>query len=148
MPEPGRRIIADEIAANGNALPWVDMKAFARRAVETAKADLEAVQHLDTLVFFDRGLIDAAVALEHSGGSKIQDTVSGAPRYADRVFVTPPWEELFAQDADRRHSFRSAVEEYHRINQALDDLGYTRIELPKASIRERVDMVLTEWNRR
>lgn len=146
VPEPGRRIIADEMASNGNALPWVDMRAFALRAVETAKADLEAAQQLDGLVFFDRGLIDAAVALEHSGGPKLQDTISKSPCYAERVFVVPPWEELFAQDADRRHSFRAAVEECHRINKALDDLGYTRIELPNVSVRERVDMVLNEWN--
>lgn len=134
------------MASKGSALPWVDMRAFALRAVETARADLEAAQQLDGLVFFDRGLIDAAVALEHSGGPRIRDTISEAPRYAERVFVVPPWEELFVHDADRRHSFNAAVEEYHRINRALDDLGYRRFEIPKASVHERVDIVLNVWN--
>ena len=37
--EPGRRIVREELAAGGSALPWVDHIAFARRAFATALAD-------------------------------------------------------------------------------------------------------------
>ncbi|MEP1698566.1 MAG: AAA family ATPase [Paracoccaceae bacterium] len=144
VPEPGRRIVADETAMGGEALPWLDMKAFALRAVEMAKSDLEAAQQAGSLVFFDRGLIDAAVALEHSGGKLVTETLGQTRPYAERVFVFPPWKELFAGDADRRHGFDTAVQEYHRINRALSDLGYTIQELPKISVHERVDLVLRE----
>ena len=33
VPEPGRRIVRDEMASSGNALPWIDPEAFARRAI-------------------------------------------------------------------------------------------------------------------
>ena len=36
VPEPGRRIVSEERAKNGNALPWVDLKAFAQRAFDLA----------------------------------------------------------------------------------------------------------------
>lgn len=37
--EPGRRIVREELAAGGSALPWVDHIAFARRAFAMALAD-------------------------------------------------------------------------------------------------------------
>jgi len=63
--EPGRRIVKEELARGGSALPSVDGVAFARRAIEIALADRAAAGSLDGWVFFDRGLIDGAAALEH-----------------------------------------------------------------------------------
>jgi hypothetical protein len=42
--EPGRRIVREERAGDGAALPWVDPAAFARRAVAMALADREAAE--------------------------------------------------------------------------------------------------------
>lgn len=142
--EPGRRIVADELAGDGKALPWVDMKAFALRAIEVAKSDLDAAQHLDGSVFFDRGLIDAAVALEQSGGQTTRETLGKNQPYAKRVFMVPPWHELFIGDADRRHDFDAAVREHHNIVRTLDNLGYIRNMLPKISVNERADIVLRD----
>ena len=49
--EPGRRIVAEELIRNGKALPWTDMRAFAGRAVEVAKAGLKAARALNGAVF-------------------------------------------------------------------------------------------------
>ena len=61
--EPGRRIVQAELESGGRALPWLDLAAFARRAVELALSDLNAAAALPGWVFFDRGLVDAAAAL-------------------------------------------------------------------------------------
>ena len=66
--EPGRRIVKEELTRGGSALPWVDRIAFARRAMAIALADRAAAGSLDGWVFFDRGLIDAAAALEDMTG--------------------------------------------------------------------------------
>jgi len=63
--EPGRRVVRDELASAGDALPWIDALAFVRRIIAMAQADYEAARALPGPVFFDRGLIDGAVALEH-----------------------------------------------------------------------------------
>ena len=147
MAEPGRRIVKEEIAGDGTALPWVDMKAFASRAIEVAQSDLESAEKHDGLVFFDRGLIDAAVALDHSGGQSVTETLGEFRPYSKHVFVAPPWIEIFARDASRRHSFSSAVEEYHRIVHALEDLSYRIIELPPLPVRERAELVLRECDK-
>src|SRR5580700_4828575 len=77
--EPGRRIVKEELLGNGLALPWVNEAAFARRAITLALPDrAKAIGH-GGWVFFDRGLIDAAAALQHLTG----EPVSGDQKLVD-----------------------------------------------------------------
>ncbi|MBO9436371.1 AAA family ATPase [Ruegeria sp. R13_0] len=140
--EPGRRIVEEEIAGDSKALPWIDMNAFAMRAIEIARSDLEAAQLHCGPVFFDRGLIDAAVALEYSRGPSLGETIGDARVYSSPVFLFPPWKEIFESDAVRKHDFQAAVEEYHRTESALNELGYEVLVLPRVSVDERVEFVL------
>jgi len=140
--EPGRRIVQKELASGGQALPWLDMTAFARRAMAMALTDREAMRDHPGLVFFDRGLVDAASALEISGGEPVQDGPAAVHRYNRRVFLTPPWPDIYAGDAERRHGFDAALEEYERLEKTYPALGYEVIVLPKVSVVERADFVL------
>ncbi len=142
VPEAGRRIVAAEQAGTGNALPWGDMHAFARKAILLAKEDLEKARGHVGPVFFDRGVIDAAVALEHAGGPSCDDTLGSVPDYNKRVILAPPWPEIFVQDSARKHGFAAATEEYHRIKTRLIALGYEVCLLPKADVDRRVAHVL------
>jgi predicted ATPase len=78
--EPGRRIVKEELASGGSALPWVDRIAFARRAITMALADRAAAGSLDGWVFFDRGLIDAVAALEHMTSKPVLTALGQASR--------------------------------------------------------------------
>lgn len=69
--EPGRRIISEELASGGKALPWVDLAAFLRRAIDMALADRTTAVDHEGWVFFDRGLVDAASALEALTGDPV-----------------------------------------------------------------------------
>ncbi|MDH2384702.1 AAA family ATPase [Bradyrhizobium sp. CER78] len=140
--EPGRRIIADEIASGGNALPWVDAAAFIRRAVDVALRDMEMAESHSGWVFFDRGLIDAASALETLTSEPALRPICSAHRYHRRVFMTPPWPEIYVTDSERRHGFEAATAEYHRLMQTFPMLGYDVINLPKSSPATRADFVL------
>src|SRR6516162_7412300 len=73
--EPGRRIVKQELVGDGSALPWLNKAVFARRAIELAIADRRAAADRPAgWVFFDRGLVDAAAALEHHTGEPALDT--------------------------------------------------------------------------
>jgi predicted ATPase len=139
--EPGRRIVREELARNGTALPWVDGAAFARRAIALAHADRAAAGRLDGLVFFDRGLIDAAVALQHLTKEDAPGAL-GAARYHRRVFMAPPWRAIYVEDPERRHGFDAAVAEYGRLIAAYPSLGYEVLTLPKIAIAARADFVM------
>lgn len=140
--EPGRRVVREELASGGNALPWIDGAAFARRITALARQDYEAARALPAPIFFDRGLIDAAVALEHLTGEKVLADLAARHRYASPVFLAPPWPELFASDAERRHGLDAAIAEYNRLAAVYPALGYDVVLLPETSVAERVAFVL------
>ncbi|MBS3648407.1 AAA family ATPase [Pseudaminobacter sp. 19-2017] len=140
--EPGRRIVQQELATAGSALPWVDATAFARLAVRTALADRRAAEAHRGWVFFDRGLIDAAAALEHLTGEPVLQELGTLHRYHRRAFLAPPWPEIYVADAERRHGFEAGVEEYQRLEKAFRALDYDAVLLPKARASERADFVL------
>ncbi|MGP1253231.1 MAG: AAA family ATPase [Kiloniellales bacterium] len=140
--EPGRRIVTEEKAGTGAALPWIDMAAFARRAIAMARSDLSFAERQSGFVFFDRGLVDAAVALEHAAGVPYRRTLGRERHYAPTVFLAPPWPEIYAQDGDRRHDLTSAVEEFERLEAVFADLGYHICLLPKAPVDQRAEFVL------
>jgi predicted ATPase len=139
--EPGRRIVKEELQGDGSALPWIDAKTFARRAIAMAKADIAVASIHRGWVFFDRGLIDAAVALERLGGEPATATI-GNHRFHARVFLTPPWREIYVTDDERPHGFDAAVQEYDALFSAYPKLGYETVVLPKVSVTARVDRVL------
>src|SRR6267143_1930971 len=63
-------------------------------------------------------------------------------RYHRRVFVAPPWREIFAQDAERKQSFEEAQATYEAVTGTYSTLGYELIPLPVGSVEERVLFVL------
>lgn len=145
--EPGRRIVAEQLKGDGAALPWVNLRAFALCAVDMARKDLQKLPTSDQPVFFDRGLIDAAVALQFAGGDPYFQTLGHSKHYAQSVFLAPPWPEIFHQDDERKHDFSAAEEEYYRIKDALEELEYDICLLPKISIEQRVEFVLRSLER-
>src|SRR5690242_16650088 len=122
--EPGRRVVIEELKCGGGALPWVNPVAFARRAIEVSLADYALAEASVGLVFFDRGLIDAAVALEQLTGQPVVRNLGQAYRYNKRVFLTPPWPEIYVLDQERRHALADAVAEYDRLHEVYLSLGY------------------------
>lgn len=145
--EPGRRIVKQELAGIGAALPWVDVAAFARRAMAMALADRVSARRLSGWIFFDRGLIDAAAALQHATGEAALDSVGQLHRYHRRVFFAPPWPEIHATDAERRHELEAAIVEYDRLLTVYPSLGYEVFILPKISVPERADFILRTLSR-
>jgi predicted ATPase len=104
-------------------------------------ADIAAAAAHRGWVFFDRGLIDAAVALAHLGGEGAPITI-GAQRFCSRVFLAPPWRNIYVSDDERPHGFAAATEEYERLRDAYPALGYEVIILPKIDVEARADFIL------
>lgn len=144
--EPGRRIVAEEMQIGGTALPWIDMSAFARRAIALGLSDRETAPK-DGLVFFDRSLIDAASALHTVTGDPFITTLKHHHRYNRNVFLTPPWLEIYCNDDERQHGFEEALEEYDRLLHDYRELDYEITILPKTNVGDRVDNILQTLNR-
>ncbi len=141
--EPGRRIVKEELAGQGAALPWLDPVAFARRAIVMALEDQKLAETQAGWTFFDRGLIDAAAALQAATGEAALETLRDRHRYHQTVFLTPPWPEIYVNDPERRHSFEEAVAEYERLTSAYPEIGYEVFILPKTDVVIRADFLLS-----
>ena len=142
VPEPGRRIVTEEQATAGGALPWVNLAEFARRAIALAMADRAGLPDKSGWTFFDRGLVDAAAALWQATGDASALDLCRRHRYHRTVFLTPPWPEIYVMDGERRHALAGALAEYDRLVDLYPRLGYTIVVLPKVSAAERADFVL------
>ena len=141
--EPGRRIVREETARGGRALPWVDAEAFLRRAVAMALDDRRQAEATEGWVFFDRGLVDAISGLEEITGEPALGEYGETHRYFPTVFLTPPWPEIYETDPERKHGFEQAVTEYDRLVRDYGRLGYDPVEVPKQPVAERADFVLS-----
>lgn len=149
FPEAGRQIVKEQDWTGGDALPWTGPVRFAELAVSRTLHFRILARELAGPVFFDRSPVDQLAALERMG-LEAPKTVAGAAkrvRWNPTVFVTPPWPEIFVADAERRHGFDAAVEEYEPLLAAYEALGYRLVALPRVSVGERADRVLAELSR-
>ena len=144
MPEAGRAIIQDQVAIGGEALPWSDRRAFAELMLSWEIRSYRAALRLTGPVIFDRGLPDVLGYLRLSD-LPIPSHVEKAAqifRYHRRVFIAPPWPEVFARDAERKQSFEEARATYEVMTETYSALSYNLIPLPVGSVQERVQFVL------
>lgn len=142
--EAGRGVIREETQGDGRALPWLDPERFAGRMFEWELVSYRQAQRETGTVFFDRGLPDTLGYLYLEGLSvpSWMEEQALRLRYNNRVFIAPPWKEIFGPDEERRQSWQIAVRTYETMARTYTVLGYTLIELPRVSIPERVRFLL------
>lgn len=144
MPEAGRAIIQDQVAIGGEALPWSDRRAFAELMLSWEMRSYRAAQRLNGPVIFDRGIPDVLGYLRVSNLSIPAHVERAAQmfRYHHRVFIAPPWPEIFKLDAERKQSFEEACATYEAMIETYSHLSYDLTPLPLDSVQERVRFVL------
>lgn len=143
--EAGRDIIRDQMACGGTALPWIDPAAFAQTMLDH---DIAAYTQCarradDSLVFFDRGVVDIVGYLTLIGlpiPSSL-DMAAHRLRYRPLVFIAPAWREIYAQDTERKQDFDEARRTEAAMREVYLRYGYTLIDLPHASVAERITFI-------
>ena len=144
--EPGRQVVKAQLAIGGDGLPWANVERFIALCVELAVEKWDEAQRRGGVSFFDRGIVDAVSGLQHL---KLPmppafATALETRRYHERMFMAPPWPEIFANDDERRHSFANAVAEFERLVEAYGRLGYDVVMLPKIAVEARAAFVLEQ----
>ena len=143
-PEAGRGIIRDQAAIGGPALPWQNPALFAELMLSWELRSWHAAFDQAGPVFFDRGVPDTIGYLRLCG-LPIPAHVSNAAatfRYARRVFIAPPWPEIFTQDEERKQTLDEAERTYRSVAGVYAELGYELVPLPLAPVEERLRFVL------
>ncbi len=137
-------IVREQLRDGGDATPWENPVAFRELAFTRSVAAFESIEERVRPVFFDRGIVECV------GYSRFLNVPVPARyraavnkyRYGSPVFVTPPWQEIYRNDAERQQSWDHAVEDYRVNIAAYREAGYDLVEVPRAPIGDRVRFVL------
>ena len=145
-PEAGRGIIRDQVAIGGPALPWQDRALFAELMLSWELRSWHVMGAQPGPVFFDRGVPDTIGYLRLCG-LPVPDHISNAAaqfRYANRVFIAPPWPEIFARDEERKQTLDEAERTFQSVAGVYAELGYELVSLPLAPVEARIQFMLAE----
>lgn len=94
-------------------------------------------------VFFDRGipeLLGYCRLIKASVPNDLYEAIQTF-HYNQKVFIAPPWKEIYQQDNERKQTWQEAIDTYERIADAYLEIGYQLIEIPKNPVSKRVDFI-------
>lgn len=128
----------------GQALPWSNPALFAELMLCWEMRNYHLAEQQEGAIFFDRGVPDVMGYLQFLKLPVPAHFARAAAtfRYNRRVFIAPPWQEIFQQDRERKQDFDEALRTYESVAATYKALGYELIELPRVTTAERVRFVL------
>ncbi len=117
---------------------------FAKEIYRRDSAQYKAASQQDGIVFFDRGVPDALGMLEQVQPSNAGEVEARLAEfvYHHVVFILPPWEAVFIQDAERDQTFTDALRIHDAVSQWYTHCGFRLVEVPRCTIEERTEFVL------
>lgn len=141
--EFARDLIESQTACGGEILPWKNVRLFQQEVLKKRIEFFESVPE-GTIAFADRGIPDQLAFAAYKGFRKPEILLEMAQkyRYATKVFVTPPWPEIYENDPIRTETFEEAKKIDLQIRKIYSGLNYQIIELPLVPVENRRDKLL------
>ncbi|HTG55996.1 MAG TPA: AAA family ATPase [Niabella sp.] len=149
IPEEARRIIQEQVATNGEGLPWGNKELYARLMLEESRQSYQRVEtdlSASKPVFFDRGIVDAVcyMIMEDIPVTKKINKWVRTSSYNSRVFMLPPWREIYQTDKERKQTWAEAVRTYEAMKDVYTSYGYHVTDIPKGTVANRADFILEQ----
>ena len=140
--EVARIVIKQEMAKNSDHLPWLNNLAFSHKVLALQKSQYNEASGF---TYYDRGAPDILAYLNFNNQASFSDLEDFLKMYSydTKVFFTPPWQEIYQQDEERKESFEQACKIHDALVETYSQLGYDLIEIPKYTIKERLAFVLS-----
>ena len=136
--EDARKIIQQQMLKDGEALPWKNKLLYAKLMLEAAVNSYQTVikKQVSNPVFFDRGILDAIcyMSMENIPIPLATKAMTLAHPYAPKVFILPPWEEIYQTDNERKQTWEEAVFTFEKMKESYLGYGYEVIEIPKVAV--------------
>lgn len=142
-------IVREQLAVNGDVTPWKNPNAFCELLIARSIEDFYRARTISAVfggfIFFDRSYLEGIryyKALNTTDTNKY-DSFMNELRYFDIVYMAPPWEEIYCQNEERKHSFKKSFDDYERLLSFYPKYGYKTIELPKVDVNSRIQFILS-----
>jgi predicted ATPase len=146
IPEVARQIIQEQVATGGVALPWADRELYTQLMLERSVRSFLEHASASRITFSDRGIPDTLCYSRLIGLAQDEAIRAACERYryATRVFMAPPWQEIYETDRERKQDFREAVRTYELMCRTYRECGYELLELPRVSPAGRAEFILRQ----
>lgn len=143
--EVSRTIIKEQLAIGGEILPWKNLVSFSHILLESRIQQFHKANALG-YNFFDRALPDIVAYMQKDKleiPNHYLESLNQC-KYFSTVFIVPPWEEIYKNDAQRMEDYFTASQLHEFISNTYERLGYNIVVLPKVSVKERADFILNK----
>ena len=144
MPEISREIIRKAKTKGIEQLFLKDPVLFSKMLLEGRKEQFLTADKLKTdIIFFDRGIPDIPGYMDYLGVESPGYfwEYSKMNRY-DKIFLLPPWEEIYNSANERYESFEQSVAIHSCLKKTYLELDYKVIDVPEFKLKERVNFIL------
>ncbi len=102
-----------------------------------------ALEETCSVVFIDRGIPDVLAYMHYIGDSYPSgfDDACREHRYS-RIFLLPPWEEIYVSDDARYENFEQSKLIHHHLCETYSGYGYELVEVPRGTAQHRAEFIL------
>jgi len=120
-----------------------DSMAFNKLLIEgRSQQYLTAEKMVGKLAFFDRGLPDVLAYMDLFEQTYGDDFIQAcASKPYDKVFILPPWKEIYSNDEGRFETYEEGEHLYQHLTNRYLAFGYDPVVVPTGSITERLDFI-------
>lgn len=145
LPEISRALTLEARENGIDQLFLTDPLLFSKMLLEKRTEQYNASKNIKTkLLFFDRGIPDILAYLNFAKQEHSFDfTKINKENSYNKVFITPPWKEIYTTDNERFETFEQATTIHNYILDTYTNLNYQPILIPKGSIEERIHFILS-----
>jgi predicted ATPase len=143
-PEISRQVTLDAKKQGIDQLFLENPMLFSEMLLEGRKKQYQnAVLEPHEIVFIDRGIPDVLAYMKFIGDHYPEHfDVACKENLYSKIFVLPPWEEIYESDEERYETYDQAKKIYTHLIETYQGYGYDLIEVPKDSVSQRIDFIL------
>tara|TARA_B110000858_G_scaffold99053_1_gene113897 strand:+ start:5989 stop:6555 length:567 start_codon:yes stop_codon:yes gene_type:complete len=127
----------------GGKDPWRNLITFSKAIWGLRAQQYTEAKSINGPVFYDRSVIDVLAYID-AGNKEAEETMNPSAYKYNKVFIFPPWEEIYKQDDGRWEAFDTCKLVDKSVRETYKRYGYHLIEVPKETIEERVNFIIRE----
>ena len=122
---------------------------FSEKLLEQRIIQFKQVETINApYVFIDRGIPDVVAYMDYLGQNYPRKFKDACKDFIyDKVFILPPWKEIHVTDEERYENFDQAEAIQQALIESYTSYGYDPIDVPKASVKDRVEFILNNTDR-
>jgi predicted ATPase len=150
VPEIAREIIKKQVVTKGDGLPWKNKELYIDLMLKASVHSYILAQdnNSSSIYFFDRGILDTLCYAEMVGPgmSDEMNEIANNHQYNKKVFIFPPWFEIYQTDNERKQTWEEAELTFQKLKETYLKYGYDIIEVPKDTVENRKIYILENLN--